>query len=371
MKSYQELASYQRCIRSIDENWRGFSERLNDRLRRGGEAEPVAEAIIEDLCTRVLDWRVGDLQRQEGGSDIILSRNGVKYLLIEAKRPKTLRLERRPLERAVDQARGYAAKQQVGRIAATDGHLFYGADLRGGGLADRIRIDLSDSAPPHDLWWISVDGIHRKREPPLPALPVGSIENEVGAEGVLHPRYKLPARCFGYVGDEANPRTWKYPYRRLNGEVDEKRLPAAIRAATSNYRGVRSDLPDAAAPFVIDRFVDAAIEIGCYDSPLKSYADLRAAAAQHKIYVDRTGERHFQEVRGHGTLPANHPIGDQGERAHEGPAAEAERRKEQQPEPGVATLASPQPDPVARADEPAGFFQRLRRALGRRRRVAS
>lgn len=33
----------------------------------------------------------------------------------------------------------------------------------------------------------------------------------VAPKGVLHPKYQLPARCFGYVGDPGDPRTWKLP----------------------------------------------------------------------------------------------------------------------------------------------------------------
>ncbi len=51
--------------------------------------------------------------------------------------------------------------------------------------------------------------------------------------------YQLPASCFAYVGDPAHPGTWKLPYRLIDGSIDERRLPKAIQAILSNYRGVK------------------------------------------------------------------------------------------------------------------------------------
>ena len=51
--------------------------------------------------------------------------------------------------------------------------------------------------------------------------------------------YQLPASCFAYIGDPAHPGTWKLPYRLINGSIDERRLPKAIQAILSNYRGVK------------------------------------------------------------------------------------------------------------------------------------
>jgi hypothetical protein len=56
---------------------------------------------------------------------------------------------------------------------------------------------------------------------------------------LLHPKYKLPASCFAYVGDASNPSTWKLPYRQADGRIDAKRLPKAIQALLSNYRGAK------------------------------------------------------------------------------------------------------------------------------------
>ena len=60
------LASHRRCIDRIAQTWQTFLETRSDRLRHGGETEKVAEAIIEDLFTGVLDWSKGDLMHEVG-----------------------------------------------------------------------------------------------------------------------------------------------------------------------------------------------------------------------------------------------------------------------------------------------------------------
>ncbi|MDE3037802.1 MAG: hypothetical protein KGJ21_05075, partial [Pseudomonadota bacterium] len=141
-KNYQSLATWQRCVEQIQARWPSFLAARADRLRHGGECEKVAEAILEDLLTGVLDWSKGDLAYQTGYADIVLSKNLAKYLLIEVKRPGMLSPGRRALEAAVQQARRYADEQRVLRIAASDGRYFYAADIDGGGLKDRLLVDL-------------------------------------------------------------------------------------------------------------------------------------------------------------------------------------------------------------------------------------
>ena len=58
---YLALASYRACVARVRTAWPKFLETRNDRLRHGAESEKVAEAIIEDLLTGVLDWDKGDL----------------------------------------------------------------------------------------------------------------------------------------------------------------------------------------------------------------------------------------------------------------------------------------------------------------------
>lgn len=80
---------------------------------------------------------------------------------------------------------------------------------------------------------------------------------------MLHPKYKLPAQCFAYVGEPANPVTWKLPYLHADGTVDLARLPKAIQAILSNYRGARvTSIPENAIPDVLVRLGRAAVLVG-------------------------------------------------------------------------------------------------------------
>lgn len=117
------------------------------------------------------------------------------------------------------------------------GTMLSAADMVGGGLKDRVFVSLAQEEPPLDLWWLSVHGIYRERPDTegaeLRILPASPIEEErknqeSGEAGLLHPKYRLPARCFAYVGRAGRPATWKLPYRLADGNVDEKRLPKAI-----------------------------------------------------------------------------------------------------------------------------------------------
>ena len=78
----------------------------------------------------------------------------------------------------------------------------------------------------------------------------------------LHPKYRLPATSFAYVGDATRPGTWKLPYRRADGSVDRRRLPLAIEAALGTYRGQHARIPAAAMPDVLKKLARAADEIG-------------------------------------------------------------------------------------------------------------
>ncbi len=76
-------------------------------------AENVAEGILEDLFTRVLDWRQGNLDFQVGHADMMLTKNFVKYLVLEVKRPGASAWNRRAVDAAIEQARRYADEQNV------------------------------------------------------------------------------------------------------------------------------------------------------------------------------------------------------------------------------------------------------------------
>ncbi|HDO33573.1 MAG TPA: hypothetical protein ENH08_00440, partial [Chromatiales bacterium] len=118
MKNSPEgLAGYRRGVERIHGTWRAFldkrAERLEQQRRHGVAAERVAENILEDLFTQVLDWPLADLNNQVGYADLLLSSLGIKYLIIEVKRPGALAWNRRAVDRALDQALRYAAEQKV------------------------------------------------------------------------------------------------------------------------------------------------------------------------------------------------------------------------------------------------------------------
>jgi hypothetical protein len=275
LTAIEKLASYQRCVQRIQTAWSAFLETRQQRLmqarRNGGVAsEKVAENIIEDLFTQVLDWELADLNNQVEYADIVLTKAGIKYLIVETKRPGALAWNQRAVEKALEQATRYASEQKVTCLAISDGAMLYAANLKHGGLEDRIFVSLTGPTPPLDLWWISVHGIYRlctlPRQEPSSLLPLESgmpncsIETD---EVLLHPKYHLPASCFAYVPNPSQPGTWKLPYRLIDGSIDEKRLPKAIQAILSNYRGAKiSSIPDEDIPAVLLRLARGAESIG-------------------------------------------------------------------------------------------------------------
>lgn len=242
-RDYQNLAAYRRCMERLTSRWARFTEMRADRLRHGGETERVAEAILEDLLTEVLDWSKGDIEYQIEFADIVLSKNLVKYLMIEVKRPRTLWPGRQALPDAMGQARRYADEQKIVSIAASDGRFLYAADIEAGTPKDRVLIDLTSANAPPGLWWLSVHGIYRVCDEPaswpvMPKLEAEPLRDDADTD-LLHPKYKLPAMCFAYVGDANGPRTSRLPYRTADRSIDAKRLPKAIQALLSNYRGAK------------------------------------------------------------------------------------------------------------------------------------
>jgi len=265
-QTYQSLAAYRRCVERMTAEWPRFLLNRADCLRHGNEREKVAEIVLRNLFTNVLDWSDGDLLYQEGRegrADIVLSRNLAKYLVIEVKRPGTLHPSRRAFEPVLDQARRYAAQQKVPLIAASDGCHLYAANAAPSGLQDRVLVDLSKNEPQLSLWWLSMQGIYRPCAetvtwPSLPEAQAAAGEIGTGRE-LLHPKYALPASCFAYVADANNPSTWKLPYLLADGRPDEKRLPKAIQALLSNYRGAKvTGIPERDLRDVLFRLKQAA-----------------------------------------------------------------------------------------------------------------
>lgn len=269
-----ELALYRHCVERMRTAWPAFAERRKARLvqqdRHGSAAEKVAESILEDLFTSVLDWSLSDLNNQIGYADLLLTRLGIKYLLVEVKRPGTLAWHRRSVDQALEQARRYADEQKVKCIGVSDGVMLYAADIVHGGTRDRLYSSLDAASPPEALWWLSVHGVYREIDDlpqPLSRLPETPLVEAhmlpASAGELLHPKYRLSARCFGYVGMAADPSTWKLPYLLADGTIDAKRLPKAIGAILSNYRGAKvSGIPEAAIPDVLVRLAQAASRIG-------------------------------------------------------------------------------------------------------------
>ena len=129
----EKLASYRACIEGIASAWAGFLQRREQRLqqqqRLGEASEKVAENILEDLFTTVLDWPLSDLNNQVDRADIVLTDHGIKRLIVEVKRPGSLAWNRRAVESALDQAMRYASEQKVRSVAISDGVMLYAANL--------------------------------------------------------------------------------------------------------------------------------------------------------------------------------------------------------------------------------------------------
>ena len=275
---HTQLASYRRCVERIEGAWDGFALRRRERLRQGlfdAPVEKVAENILEDLLTGVLDWELADVNLQVGRADIVLSELGIKRLVLEVKRPGALAWHRAAVDKALDQALRYAAAQKVGAVAVSDGRMLYAADVANGGLRDRLFVSLDDADPPLELWWLSVHGIYRPCPEPSTPLPSAAPERPVEGVGadvageLLHAKYHLPARCFAYVGRADAPSTWKLPYRTADDAPDLKRLPKAIQAILSNYRGAKVSIPREAVPDVLVRLCQTAASLGklpCQDA---------------------------------------------------------------------------------------------------------
>lgn len=271
----EDLASYRHSIERINENWPTFLEKRKERLaqqeRHGVAAEKVSENILEDLFTVILDWSISDMNYQVGYADLLLTRLGVKYLIMEAKRPGSLAWNRRAVEAALDQVLRYSDEQKVKCVGVSDGLMLYAANVEHGGLQDRVFVSLEAVEPQETLWWLNVHGIYRPRKDPQDAglrlLPEAAVERtcplETLNDTLLHPKYKVPARCFAYIGHASDPHSWKLPYCLADGSIDVKRLPKAIQAILSNYRGVKvSGIPEKDISDVLVRLARAAASMG-------------------------------------------------------------------------------------------------------------
>lgn len=299
MSKLETLVAYQKTIKNIQKNWPNFLKKRAERLASLQEGrdvvERVAENIIEDLFTNVLDWKLSDLNNQMGKADFVLTHNGLKRLIIETKRPAKLIGNQKAIEQAIEQARRYAGEQNVSKIAISDGHMLYAADIINGGLQGRAFVTLDTAKAPEILWWLSVHGIYRDHDADdhlgareLPhtggcALPT--------ADAILHPKYKIPATCFAYVGNAAKTSTWSLPYKQADGSIDPKRLPKAIQVILTNYRGQKlGKIPEHAIPDVLVRLAIAAQNQGRMPYQSCSTADVYKELESALIQFNRLDE---------------------------------------------------------------------------------
>jgi hypothetical protein len=265
------LASFHTWTCRAEKAWTPFTGRRLEHLaeghRYGGAPEKVAEDIVADLLTDVLGWAVSDLNHQVAYCDILVTQLGVRRLVIETKRPGALGGQR-AVDGAFLQAQGYAETLHVDTVGVSDGARLLAADLIPGGRRLRVEADLSLIEPDPNLWWLSPDGIYRPAVPlPHPAAwappSVDEVSGPAAVSGQLHPKYHLPVMCFAYVGAVSEPHTWRLPYLHADGGIDHSRLPKAIQAVLSNYRGARvTSLPEDAVPFVLRRLAGAARRAG-------------------------------------------------------------------------------------------------------------
>lgn len=291
-----KLATQQKCEDRIRQTWAAFqtkrSQRMESGRRFGTAAEKITIALLEDLFSEVLDWSLADLNHEIEYADFVVTQNGIKTLIVEAKRPGSLAWHQHAVSQALEQARRYADSQRVPHLAITDGIMLYAADIDHGVLQDRVFLRIDQADPPWDLWWLSVHGIYRPRpEASAPgwhllaydsptSIPVAGAD--AAPAGLLHSKYKIPATCFAYVGDANRPATWRLPYRLADGSIDRARLPKAIQAILSNYRGTRvRTIPEEAIPDVLLRLARAASQLGNMPSqavnPAPVYQQLASA----------------------------------------------------------------------------------------------
>ena len=154
-------------------------------------------------------------------------------------------------------------------------------------------LDLDEA--PRDLWWVSVHGIYRPGPTNATELtrlldltPV--LASEAPADGLVHPKYHLPSRCFAYVGAANEVHTWKLPYLLLTGVPDTKRLPKAIQSILSNYRGAKVDIPREQVGDVLVRLAIAAAilrKLPCQcTEPSPAYVEAHQALEQLERLAD-------------------------------------------------------------------------------------
>ena len=267
----------------INNNWPLFLSKRNDFLvqkeRYGNASEKVTENILHILFTEVLDWNVRDINYQIEFADIEITKLGIKRIIIEAKRPGRISWNEFQIEKHINQALGYASKQKVSTIAISDGSKLYVLNVEGGSTTPRIFISLDDNIPHPDLYYVSVNGIDKKKNIDIRFKDnkkenlIKDTEKEINNE-LLNTQYKLPARCFAYIGDPNKPSTWKLPYLLEDGSVNVKRLPGAVGCVVTNFRGLQvKTIPEKDIPNILLKLAKAAKSAGKLDPKNPKMAD--------------------------------------------------------------------------------------------------
>jgi hypothetical protein len=97
--------------------------------------------------------------------------------------------------------------------------------------------------------------------------------------------------CFAYVSNASKPSTWKLPYRNADGSIDVKRLPNAIQAILSNYRGTKvSGIPEKDIPDTLVRLARAAAQLGKMPGQYGEAAPIYEQLADVLDQMDRKAE---------------------------------------------------------------------------------
>ena len=112
--------------------------------------EKVAENILEDLFTMVLDWSLDDVNLQVGRADVVLSELGIKRLVLEVKRPGTLR----PTDAPVPPA--------TARRSSRRGHRGGHGPSRGVGLPPSGGTPIAIDQVPMNLHETRADSVRRR-----------------------------------------------------------------------------------------------------------------------------------------------------------------------------------------------------------------
>jgi hypothetical protein len=198
-------------------------QRLARQRRFGTAAEKVAENVLEGLFTMVLDWHLSEVNNQVGYADMVLTRLGVKHLIVEVKRPGSLAWNQHSVDRALTRAHRYADEQNVRCVAVSDGIMLYARDHIPGAHRDRLFVRLDQPEPPCDLWWLAR----------LPKAIQVIFADYRGAHLSTVPESAIPGPCHPRPH---RPQTGKTPRHRTGGCTVLRSAPRGARTTRPAHR---------------------------------------------------------------------------------------------------------------------------------------